>query len=147
MSLTMRSLFEVNVLLALFQPDHVHFDRAQEWWKAHQQHGWASCPLTQNGFARILSPADLSGSPCRPPRPITRLRRANRSRPTMCFGPTTFRSRTRTVFDPHRLLGPEPDHRRLSARARSEERRPSGHPRSRYFAARRARRPSRGIWR
>jgi hypothetical protein len=51
----MRSLFDVNVLLALLQPDHVHFDRAQEWWKANQQHGWASCPLTQNGFARIIS--------------------------------------------------------------------------------------------
>ena len=49
----MRSLFDVNLLLALLQPDHVHFDRAQEWWKANQQYGWASCPLTQNGFARI----------------------------------------------------------------------------------------------
>jgi toxin-antitoxin system PIN domain toxin len=51
----MRSLFDVNVLLALFQPDHVHFERAQEWWKANERHGWASCPLTQNGFARIIS--------------------------------------------------------------------------------------------
>jgi uncharacterized protein len=51
----MRSLFDVNVLLALFQPDHVHFERAQEWWKANEGHGWASCPLTQNGFARIIS--------------------------------------------------------------------------------------------
>lgn len=51
----MRSLFDVNVLLALFQPDHVHFERTQEWWKANESDGWASCPLTQNGFARILS--------------------------------------------------------------------------------------------
>ena len=51
----MRSLFDVNVLLALFQPDHVHFERTQEWWKANESYGWASCPLTQNGFARILS--------------------------------------------------------------------------------------------
>ena len=51
----MRSLFDVNLLLALFQPDHVHFERAQEWWKTNEKYGWASCPLTQNGFARILS--------------------------------------------------------------------------------------------
>jgi toxin-antitoxin system PIN domain toxin len=51
----MRSLFDVNVLLALFQPEHVHFERAQTWWEANQQHGWASCPLTQNGFARVIS--------------------------------------------------------------------------------------------
>jgi hypothetical protein len=25
------SLFDVDVLLALSQPDHVHFERAQEW--------------------------------------------------------------------------------------------------------------------
>src|SRR5436305_9223045 len=51
----MRSLFDVNLLLALLQPDHVHFDRSQEWWGANQHHGWASCPLTQNGFVRIVS--------------------------------------------------------------------------------------------
>ena len=51
----MRSLFDVTVLLALFQPEHVHFERAQTWWEANQQHGWASCPLTQNGFARVIS--------------------------------------------------------------------------------------------
>ena len=51
----MRALFDVNLILALLQPDHLHFDRAQEWWKANQQHGWASCPLTQNGFVRIIS--------------------------------------------------------------------------------------------
>ena len=51
----MRSLFDVNVLLALFQPEHIHFERAQTWWEANQQHGWASCPLTQNGFARVIS--------------------------------------------------------------------------------------------
>ncbi len=39
----MRSLFDVNMFLALLQPDHVYFDRAQEWWTANQQYGWASC--------------------------------------------------------------------------------------------------------
>jgi predicted nucleic acid-binding protein len=46
---------DVNLMLALFQPDHVHHERAHEWWDEHRAEGWASCPLTQNGFARILS--------------------------------------------------------------------------------------------
>lgn len=51
----MRALFDVNLLFALLQPDHVHFERAHGWWDANRVHGWASCPLTQNGFIRILS--------------------------------------------------------------------------------------------
>jgi uncharacterized protein len=51
----MRALFDVNVLIALFQPDHVHHARVHDWWATNQHHGWASCPLTENGFVRILS--------------------------------------------------------------------------------------------
>ena len=51
----MRALLDVNFLLALFQPDHVHNEPAQRWWTAHRAGGWASCPLTQNGFVRIVS--------------------------------------------------------------------------------------------
>jgi uncharacterized protein len=51
----MRSLLDVNVLIALFDPDHVFHDRAHTWWAAHQGTGWASCPLTENGFVRIMS--------------------------------------------------------------------------------------------
>jgi toxin-antitoxin system PIN domain toxin len=50
-----RSLFDVNLLMALFQPEHTHYDRAQSWWGENQAGGWASCPLTQNGFVRIVS--------------------------------------------------------------------------------------------
>jgi toxin-antitoxin system PIN domain toxin len=48
-------LLDVNVLLAIFDTGHVHYDRARAWWQTHQSAGWASCPLTQNGFARIIS--------------------------------------------------------------------------------------------
>lgn len=51
----MRALLDVNVLLAIFDIGHVHNDRARAWWNAHQSTGWASCPLTQNGFVRIIS--------------------------------------------------------------------------------------------
>jgi uncharacterized protein len=51
----MWALFDVNVLIALFQPDHIHHQRAHQWWEAHQHLGWANCPITENGFVRILS--------------------------------------------------------------------------------------------
>ena len=51
----MRSLLDVNVLIALLQPDHAHHAVAHKWWAAHKSAGWASCPLTQNGFIRIIS--------------------------------------------------------------------------------------------
>ena len=51
----MRALLDVNVLLALFDRAHIHQTRAQTWWSANDRPGWASCPLTQNGFVRIAS--------------------------------------------------------------------------------------------
>jgi toxin-antitoxin system PIN domain toxin len=50
-----RALFDVNMLLALSDPEHVHHARAFGWWNDHQGQGWASCPLTQNGFVRVIS--------------------------------------------------------------------------------------------
>jgi len=51
----MRALFDVNVLLALFDEDHVFHERAHDWLGKHLPMGWASCPLTENGFLRIRS--------------------------------------------------------------------------------------------
>jgi uncharacterized protein len=51
----MRALFDVNFLIALFTPSHIHARRAHAWWLENETHGWASCPLTQNGFVRITS--------------------------------------------------------------------------------------------
>jgi len=51
----MRALLDVNVLIALLDAGHLHHQRASEWLAAEIQHGWASCPLTQNGCLRIMS--------------------------------------------------------------------------------------------
>lgn len=51
----MRSLLDVNVLLALLDIDHVDHLRARHWLTDNIAGGWASCALTQNGFVRILS--------------------------------------------------------------------------------------------
>jgi toxin-antitoxin system PIN domain toxin len=60
----LRALFDVNVLLALFDQAHIHHLLARNWLKANVGQGWASCPLTQNGFLRVISQP-------RYPKPIT----------------------------------------------------------------------------
>ena len=51
----MRALLDINVLIALHDRDHIHHERAALWLEAQIAHGWASCPLTQNGCLRIMS--------------------------------------------------------------------------------------------
>ena len=51
----MRALLDINVLIALLDPDHVFHVRVHDWWKGHSKRGWASCPLTENGLVRIMS--------------------------------------------------------------------------------------------
>ena len=43
----MRALLDVNVLIALLDPDHVHHRSATGWLVQNLHLGWASCPLTQ----------------------------------------------------------------------------------------------------
>jgi toxin-antitoxin system PIN domain toxin len=51
----MVGLLDVNVLVALFHPGHVHHSAAHEWLESHGHIGWATCPLTVNGACRVLS--------------------------------------------------------------------------------------------
>jgi toxin-antitoxin system PIN domain toxin len=50
-----RSLLDVNVLIALLDSDHASHDSAIRWFAKHAREGWASCPITQNGCIRIMS--------------------------------------------------------------------------------------------
>jgi len=50
-----RSLFDINLIIALLDPDHIFHERAHAWWAANSDKGWASCPLTENGVVRIMS--------------------------------------------------------------------------------------------
>lgn len=51
----MRALLDVNVLIGLFDSDHVFHERAHAWLESHGSEGIATCPLTENGLVRILS--------------------------------------------------------------------------------------------
>ena len=56
-------LLDVNVLLALFDPRHVHHEPAQRWFEVDGRKGWATCPITENGFIRIASQPSYPSSP------------------------------------------------------------------------------------
>jgi uncharacterized protein len=51
----MVSLLDVNVLVALAWPSHMHHERAHAWFGEHSRDGWATCPITQCGFVRVSS--------------------------------------------------------------------------------------------
>ena len=53
----MRSLYDVNALLALLDTNHDSHNAVSSWFGNNIEHGWASCPLTQNGYLRIVSQA------------------------------------------------------------------------------------------
>lgn len=44
---------DVNVLVALAWPNHVHHDAAWAWFDADRDAGWATCLLTEAGFVRV----------------------------------------------------------------------------------------------
>lgn len=48
-------LLDVNVLIALAWPSHMHHLEAQEWFARNRSRGFRTCPLTQTGFVRISS--------------------------------------------------------------------------------------------
>lgn len=48
-------LLDVNVLIAMAWPTHRAHEKVQEWLSRHAREGWATCPLTQTAFVRILS--------------------------------------------------------------------------------------------
>ena len=56
----MRALLDINVMIALLDPDHAFHERAHTWWEENHHYGWASCPLTENGTVRIMSSTGYS---------------------------------------------------------------------------------------
>lgn len=48
-------LLDTNVLIALLWPSHEHHSLAMQWFARHRTKGWATCPVTEMSFVRILS--------------------------------------------------------------------------------------------
>jgi uncharacterized protein len=51
----MTYLLDVNVLLALSWPGHTSHEGVQKWFASNARKGWATCPMVEAGFVRILS--------------------------------------------------------------------------------------------
>lgn len=56
-------LLDVNLLLALTDPMHIHHQVAHRWFREKGQQAWATCPLTENGFVRIASHSNYPNRP------------------------------------------------------------------------------------
>jgi len=59
-------LLDVNVLIALIDPGHVHHDAAHVWFERSGSGAWATCPFTENGVLRIVSHPRYPNSPGSP---------------------------------------------------------------------------------
>jgi toxin-antitoxin system PIN domain toxin len=100
----MRALLDVSVLLPLFDIGHIQHQRALEWCVGNAEAGWASCPLTQNGFVRIS---------CQPgyPRPSRMsdalgVLREQMAGPDHEFWPDDISITDESIFDHSYILGP-----------------------------------------
>lgn len=99
------SLLDVNLLIALFDPAHVHHDRAHEWFGRNRKHGWATCPLTINGCIRVLSSPAYPTVETSPPEVILHLRK-------LCedshheFWPDSVSFLEPNLFRPQMIAGP-----------------------------------------
>jgi hypothetical protein len=56
-------LLDVNLLLALSDPMHIHHESAHRWFMENGQQGWATCPFTENGFIRVASHPNYPNRP------------------------------------------------------------------------------------
>lgn len=69
------ALLDVNVLVALFDPEHVHHELAHDWFADGGAEAWATCPVTENGCIRVLSNPAYHAGHLRPDAIVKLLRR------------------------------------------------------------------------
>ena len=50
----MTSLLDVSVLISLLDANHEYHPAVMGWWNQNKD-PWASCPITQNGYLRIVT--------------------------------------------------------------------------------------------
>ena len=70
----MTFLLDLNLLLALAWPSHVHHDLAHGWFEGEHSPRWATCPLTQLGFIRLSSNPAFTNDAATPDAALAMLR-------------------------------------------------------------------------
>jgi toxin-antitoxin system PIN domain toxin len=97
----MTCLLDVNVLVSLAWPDHIAHDTVRRWFAKNSSKGWATCPLVQAGFVRILSNPAFSAHSVSVPE-ATEALRASLASPSHRFWPDAI-----SFPDAIKLLGIE----------------------------------------
>jgi hypothetical protein len=103
------ALLDVNVLVALFDEMHSHHEAAHQWFGRNRRLGWATCPLTENGFVRIISNPTYPGRRVNLTDAIARLEELAASG-DHTFWPDSVSLRDRGLFDSKHITG----HRQLT---------------------------------
>ena len=57
-----RHLLDVNVVIAILDPLHVHHERAHRWFATRGADTWHTSPTVQNGVVRVVSHAKYPNS-------------------------------------------------------------------------------------
>ena len=98
------ALLDVNVLVALAWPNHVHHEAALRWFEANHGDGWATCPSTQSGFVRVSSNRKVTPEARSPHEAILLLRRIV-GLPGHRFWPDDISIASLPEIEPERLVG------------------------------------------
>lgn len=53
--MTPNNLLDLNVLIALAESGHEHYNKAQDWFNSSRKGKWGVCPLTEAGFVRVTT--------------------------------------------------------------------------------------------
>lgn len=69
----MSYLLDVNVLIALFDPGHSHYESAHSWFAQVGYESWATCPVTECGFVRVAANPSYPTIEMSVPEAMTRL--------------------------------------------------------------------------
>jgi len=97
-------LLDTNVLIALLWPSHGQHDLAVKWFGRRRAKGWASCPLTETGFIRIVSNPAFSRDAVTP-REAASILAANTAASDHAFWPDELDFAEATAFTEARLVG------------------------------------------
>jgi hypothetical protein len=97
-------LLDTNLLIALLWPSHERHELAVKWFARHRPKGWATCPLTQAGFVRIVSNPAFSRDAVQP-REAIHVLSANTSAKDHKFWPDELPLGEAVAFAGVRLMG------------------------------------------
>ena len=97
-------LLDTNLLIALLWPSHERHELALKWFIGHRGKGWATCPLTQAGFVRIVSNPAFSRDAVQP-REAIHVLSANTAAKDHAFWPDELPFAYAVAFTGVRLLG------------------------------------------